>query len=156
MLMTTQQRLDRLCRLSSILNSLTWTPSSTEGELGMLKSGYNMLRRKRDTEPDGRCLSDVSVRGRRASTTIVRSITQSEKCSVVTNPCIIYTLGLCTCGRAHSLPDVARARTPRCARARAWFQARDIIGKMASTCGEVSGASSVFCRAILGKVQTFC
>ena len=33
---------------------------------------------------------------------------------------------------AGSLPDAARAR--------AWFQARDIIGKMASTCGEVSGA----------------
>ena len=30
----------------------------------------------------------------------------------------------------------------------AWFQARDIIGKMASTCGEVSGASSVFCGAM--------
>ena len=37
----------------------------------------------------------------------------------------------------------------------ALFQARDIIGKMASTCGEVSGVSSVFCGAILGKVQTF-
>ena len=40
--------------------------------------------------------------------------------------------------------------------ARAWFQARDIIGKMASTRGEVPGASSVFCGAILGKVQTLC
>ena len=34
-------------------------------------------------------------------------------------------------------------------------QARDIIGKMASNCGEVSGASSVFCGPISGKVQAF-
>ena len=35
-------------------------------------------------------------------------------------------------------------------------QARDIIGKMASNCGEESGASSDFCGPILGKVQAFC
>ena len=32
-----------------------------------------------------------------------------------------------------------------------WFQARDIIGKMASNCGEESGTPSVFCKPILGK-----
>ena len=38
---------------------------------------------------------------------------------------------------------------------RAWFQARDIIEKMASNCGEEFGAPSVFCGPILGKVQMF-
>jgi len=50
------------------------------------------------------------------------------------------------CARAHRLPDGPRA----------WFQARDIIGKMASNRGEESGACSVFCGPVLGKVQAFC
>ena len=51
----------------------------------------------------------------------------------------------------------AGARTDSYARpATSWFQARDIIGKMASNCGEVSGASSVFCGPISGKVQALC
>ena len=50
--------------------------------------------------------------------------------------------------RAHGLPAMRQMG--------AGGVARDIIGKMASSCGEVSGASSVFCGAILGKVQTLC
>ena len=51
----------------------------------------------------------------------------------------------------------AGTRTDSYARpAAAWFQARDIIGKMASNCGDVSGASSVLCGPISGKVQAFC
>ena len=46
-----------------------------------------------------------------------------------------------------------RARAPT--QIRTWFQARDIIGKMASNCGEESGAPIVF-GPILGKVQVFC
>ena len=65
-------------------------------------------------------------------------------------PCIV-----CTCGCMHRLPDVTCAPTPRYAYMGVVL-AHDIIGKMASNYGEVSGASSVFCRPVLGKVQMFC
>ena len=79
------------------------------------------------------------------------SITQSDICSVVTN----------SLHHMHSMYMRVHAQTPRCGvhtdpQIQAWFQARDIIGKMASNNGEVSGASSVFCGPVLGKVQTFC
>ena len=71
----------------------------------------------------------------------------TENCSAVTNT--FYSTYMRAC-----------AQTPRCDASTdsqirsiwAWFQVRDIIGKMASNYGEVSGASSVFCRPVLGKV----
>ena len=86
-----------------------------------------------------------SERERGASKTIVRSIIYLK--TAVRLPIHMYM-------RAHT-------QTPRCgaptnSQIRVWFQACDLIGKMASNCGEESGASSVFCGPILGMVQMFC